>query len=55
MELSPNYSGTLMGLTTTFANMAGFVGPLFTGVITNNNVTFYKQIKLSTFPTINKP
>ena len=47
MELSPNYSGTLMGLTTTFANMAGFVGPLFTGVITNNNVTFFFTNKSS--------
>ena len=38
MELSPNYSGTLMGMTTTLANMAGFLGPLFTGAITKNNV-----------------
>ena len=39
MELSPNYAGTLMGMTTTFANMTGFLGPLFTGAITNNNVS----------------
>jgi len=38
MELSPNYAGTLVGMTTTFANVAGFLGPLFVGEITNNNV-----------------
>jgi hypothetical protein len=39
MELSPNFAGTLMGMTTTFANMTGILGPLFTGAITNNNVS----------------
>ena len=39
MELSPNYAGTLMGMTTMMANMTGFIGPFFAGAITNNNVS----------------
>ncbi len=40
MDLSPNYAGTLMGITNTFANMGGFAAPYFTGYITNGNVSF---------------
>ena len=40
MELSPNYSGTLRGFTSTFGNITGFVSPLVAGVITKNNVSY---------------
>jgi hypothetical protein len=39
MELSPNYAGTLMGMTTMLANMTGFIGPLFAGAVTDKNVS----------------
>jgi len=38
MELSPNYAGTLIGLTATSANAIGFLAPLIAGHVTNNNV-----------------
>lgn len=40
MELSPNYSATLRGFTSTVANVMGFVSPLIAGSLTNNNVSF---------------
>jgi len=40
MELSPNYSGTLRGFTSTIANIMGFVSPIVAGSIANNNVSF---------------
>ena len=30
MELSPNYAGTLMGITNTIANCSGFIAPYVT-------------------------
>ena len=39
MELSPNYAGTLMGITNMLANVAGFVTPYVAGVLVNNNQT----------------
>jgi len=39
MDLSPNFAGTLMGITNTVANMAGFLAPMFVGKMTNNNQT----------------
>ena len=38
MELSPNYAGTLFGITNMVANLTGFLTPYVAGVITNNNV-----------------
>ena len=40
MDLSPNYAGTLMGITNTMANIAGFVTPYIVGTIINGNVSF---------------
>jgi len=38
MELTPNFAGTLMGMTTMIANTTGFLAPLFSGAVTNDNV-----------------
>ena len=43
MELTPNFAGTLMGMTTMVANTTGFLAPLFTGAVTNNNVRFRNE------------
>jgi len=37
VELSPKYAGTLMGITNTAANMAGFAAPQLTGVVIHEN------------------
>merc|ERR1719189_3503939 len=37
VELTSNYSGTLMGVTNTAANMAGFMVPYVTGLIIDGN------------------
>jgi hypothetical protein len=39
VELSPNYAGTLFGITNMFANLTGFITPLVAGTITNYNVS----------------
>ena len=39
LELSPNYAGTVMGISNTLANVAGFVTPYVAGVLVNNNQT----------------
>ena len=39
MELSPNYAGTLMGITNMIGNFAGFITPYVAGVLVNNNQT----------------
>lgn len=39
VDLSPNYAGTLMGITNMFANICGFVTPAVAGALTNNNVS----------------
>ena len=39
VELSSNYAGTLMGVTNTAANMAGFMAPYFTGLVIDGNVS----------------
>ena len=38
-DLSPNYSGFLMSITNTIASIPGFVAPLLTGIITEDNVS----------------
>ena len=59
MDLSPNYAGTLMGITNTMANIAGFVAPYVVGSIIEGNVssndTSYRRVKsgwhpLGTYP-----
>ena len=40
MELSPKFAGTLMGITNTAANMAGFAAPQLTGVVIHENVGY---------------
>ena len=54
VELSSNYSGTLMGVTNTAANMAGFMAPYVTGLVIDGNVStflIYFIIFVSTFNT----
>ncbi len=38
VELSPNYAGTLMGITNGAANLTGFAAPYFTGWLVNSHV-----------------
>lgn len=38
IDLSPNYAGTLMGLTNTFGNVCGFVSPYVAGAILEGQV-----------------
>jgi MFS family permease len=38
LDIASNYAGTLMGITNMLASIPGFVGPMFVGWITNNNV-----------------
>lgn len=38
-DLAPNLAGTLMGFTSTAANITGFIAPSVTGLITNDNQT----------------
>ena len=40
-ELTSNYAGTLMGVTNTAANMAGFMAPYVTGLVIDGNVSTY--------------
>ena len=44
VELSPKYAGTLMGITNTAANMAGFAAPQLTGVVIHENVRYYNLL-----------
>ena len=39
-DLSPNYSGFLMSIGNTVASTPGFVAPLLTGIITEDNVSW---------------
>lgn len=39
MLLAPNFSGAMLGISNTFANGAGIVAPLATGILTNGNQT----------------
>ena len=41
VELSPNYAGTLMGLTGAVANTAGFISPYIVGVVVEENVSIF--------------
>jgi len=35
LDMSPNFAGTLLGITNAFANLTGFLAPAFTGYIIN--------------------
>ena len=37
IDMSPNFAGTLLGITNGFANIMGFLAPAFTGYIINGN------------------
>lgn len=37
LDLSPNFAGTLMGITNTFANSMGVIAPLAVGFILSDN------------------
>ncbi|XP_063407956.1 sialin-like isoform X3 [Mytilus trossulus] len=39
LDLAPNFSGTLMGITNMIATIPGFLGPYVVGVLTNNQET----------------
>ena len=39
VEMSPNYAGTLFGITNMLANLTGFITPAVAGNITNFNVS----------------
>jgi len=37
LDMSPNFAGTLLGITNGFANIMGFLAPAFTGYIINGH------------------
>lgn len=43
IDIAPNYAGTLMAITNTFATIPGFVVPLFVGQLTHGNVNILKS------------
>ena len=40
MDIAPNYSGTLYGISNTFGSIPGFLAPLVVGALTEDNETF---------------
>nr|XP_042909068.1 sialin-like isoform X2 [Parasteatoda tepidariorum] len=40
LDLSPEYAGTLYGISNTFSSMMGFLAPMFVGYITNEHQSF---------------
>ncbi|KAG8182583.1 hypothetical protein JTE90_021721 [Oedothorax gibbosus] len=42
LDLSPEYAGTLMGITNTISNLAGFIAPLLVGFLTDNQQTLHQ-------------
>ena len=45
-DIAPNYAGTLMGLSMTFGQIAGFLSPIVMGAITDENVGFEIHFKV---------
>lgn len=39
LDISPNFAGTLMGITNTLANLVSIVAPLYVGYIVTDNVS----------------
>lgn len=37
-DIAPNYAGTLMAITNTFATLPGIIMPIFVGAVTHGNV-----------------
>ena len=48
-DLSPNYAGTLMGISNTIANIPGFLAPLVNGVIIGEKVILILGLPLTQF------
>ena len=40
-DMSPNYAGSLAGMTVTLGNASGFLSPIVTGVLTNEQVNWH--------------
>lgn len=40
MDLSPNFAGTLMGITNGVSNVMSILGPLFVGIVVTNEVIY---------------
>jgi hypothetical protein len=40
IDLSPNYAGTLMGITSCLANIMSIIAPMLVGLIVTNEVSF---------------
>lgn len=51
-DLSPNYIGTLCGISNTLANITGFVSPIVTGLLTNGNVRMKVPTKEITYSCV---
>jgi cyanate permease len=40
IDLSPNYAGTMMGITNCLANIMSIIAPMLVGLIVTNEVSF---------------
>jgi len=40
IDLSPNYAGTMMGITNCMANIMSIIAPMLVGLIVTNEVSF---------------
>lgn len=45
MDLSPNFAGTLMGISHFFANMMSIMGPIFVGYVVTDPVRYISYAK----------
>jgi cyanate permease len=43
IDLSPNYAGTMMGITSCIANIMSIIGPLLVGFIVTQEVSFLQH------------
>lgn len=44
MDLSPNFAGTLMGITNAVSNVMSILGPLFVGFVVTDEVCLIESI-----------
>ena len=51
MDLSPNYAGTMMGMSNMVANVMGFVTPMVIGFIIEGNVSVNRRENSNYFNT----
>ena len=49
LDIASNYAGTLVGITNMLASVPGFVGPMFVGWMTENNVNPSRTLFLTYF------